>query len=115
MNKAYEMFRVSLGGAVWGSFLGIFAGALLGALYGGFVGDVSLGLDGALLGGGAGCLGGAGYGAVLVAREGSSAKSLDRTTIQKPSTEGEGFTRPKIEVAQEFTEVTPSEIRHLSR
>jgi hypothetical protein len=39
-----------LGGAVWGSLLGILLGAVVGVVYGALVGDISLGLDGAVLG-----------------------------------------------------------------
>ncbi len=73
MTKASLVWRLSLGGAICGSFGGIFVGALLGSLGGGLLGNVSLGLDGALFGGCLGCLGGAIYGAGLGAR--------DRTTL----------------------------------
>jgi hypothetical protein len=69
MNGVQAVLRAALGGAVCGSFVGIFTGGLAGALCGGLVGNVSIGLDGALLGGAAGCLGGAAYGAYLAVRE----------------------------------------------
>jgi hypothetical protein len=62
MNRIRLALRMCLGGAVCGSFLGMFGGGLLGGCYGGLLGNVALGLDGALLGGAAGCLAGAVYG-----------------------------------------------------
>jgi hypothetical protein len=58
-----SMMRMVLGGAVCGSFLGIFSGGVLGGLYGWFCANVSYGLDSALFGGCAGLLCGSLYGA----------------------------------------------------
>jgi hypothetical protein len=55
MSRLGVALRMSLGGAVCGGFLGIFAGGLFGAVVGLFLGNVSIGLDAALL---VGCLGG---------------------------------------------------------
>jgi hypothetical protein len=80
MSKLRTAVRMSLGGAVCGSFLGIFAGGLLGALCGSLVGDTSLGLEGALAGGCVGCLGGAICGAALAARDKSTRGGLRANT-----------------------------------
>jgi hypothetical protein len=43
------VWRAALGGAICGTFLGMFAGGLLGVLGGTFLGNISLGLDGGLV------------------------------------------------------------------
>lgn len=65
MNGRFATLQIVLGGAICGSFLGIFAGALLAAVCGAFMGNFSLGLDGALFGGILGGLGGVVYGAAV--------------------------------------------------
>ena len=78
MSRAVLVFRMSLGGAICGGFLGILAGVACGVVYGAWRGDVSLGLDGALLGGGALAVAGALYGAVLGWAERGSSEPVSR-------------------------------------
>ncbi|MGE3807037.1 MAG: hypothetical protein AB7K24_20425 [Gemmataceae bacterium] len=65
MDRARQILTLSFGGAVWGSFIGIGAGALLGCVYGVLNGNISFSLDGALHGWYIVALCGALYGAVL--------------------------------------------------
>lgn len=81
MNGWWSALRMTLGGIVCGSFLGMFAGGILVALAGALWGDFSLGLDGALVGGGVGCLSGALLGALLAARDSAQCPATSvRTT-----------------------------------
>jgi hypothetical protein len=65
MDRTRQVLTLSFGGAVWGSFIGITAGALLGCVYGVLNGNISFSLDGALHGWYIVALLGALYGAVL--------------------------------------------------
>lgn len=89
--------RVVLGGAVCGSFVGIFAGGVLFALIGGLMGNVSAGLDGALSGGGFGFLAGAVYGLVLAASEdgGEGASPADESGQERGTSDGSPEGREK--------------------
>src|SRR5262245_12562391 len=69
MSKARKAFRLALGGAVCGGFLGIFVGGLLGVVVGWCLGNFSIGLDGALIGWCLCGLGGGIYGGVLAIRD----------------------------------------------
>jgi hypothetical protein len=71
MNGARAVLRMALGGAVCGSFLGIFGGGLVGALVDGCCADVSIGLDAALCGSALGGLGGMLLGMFLAGRPAS--------------------------------------------
>jgi hypothetical protein len=65
MDRARQVLTLSFGGAVWGSFLGIAAGALLGFVYGVANSNIAFTLDGALHGWYVMALLGAVYGAFL--------------------------------------------------
>lgn len=69
MAKARQIVTLSFGGAVWGSLIGIAAGALLGSVYGLLNNNISFSLDGALHGWYIVALVGAIYGAVLGATD----------------------------------------------
>jgi hypothetical protein len=114
MSGLRMILQVSLGGAVFGSFLGIFGGGLLGGLYGLLIGDLSLGIDGALLGGGVGCLGGALYGVFLVIRERRMGNDLSSPTSNaSPQRESEGR-EGRSRMVHGLSE-GPAKTRHLSR
>lgn len=100
MRNRRLVLRMSLGGGIWGSLLGIFAGGILGSVFGWFLADLSLGLDGALLGGGVGCLSGAIYGAVL-------ATGKDSDGGDKPDA------WPRAMVVQGLPPTASPETRHL--
>jgi hypothetical protein len=65
MREAKTGLRAALGGAICGSFLGIFGGGLVGLLGGMLLGNITLGLDGAIAGGAVLALAGAIYGVVF--------------------------------------------------
>jgi hypothetical protein len=86
MNGARAVLQMALGGAVCGSFLGLFAGGLLGAIVDGCCDNVSIGLDAALWGSGVGVLGGTLIGMLLAVRPGvPQEEQLRNTQGEKPA------------------------------
>lgn len=114
MSELRLILQASLGGAVFGSFPGIFGGGLLGGICGLFLGDLSLGLDGALIGGGVGFLGGGLYGIFLAIREKRMGANIRPPSGAAPSPDKpDGLSRPKLLPGR--TEGAPAPSRPLSR
>jgi hypothetical protein len=113
MNRMRLALRMSLGGAVCGSFLGIFTGGLLGGLGGLLLGNMSLGLDGALLTGSAGCLSGAVWGASLAAREGETQISPEPAAADPPGRRKDYDGRPRPPASPQTAGARRAQTRHL--
>jgi hypothetical protein len=82
MNRCRRVLQMSLGGGVFCTFIGMFAGGVLGCIFGCLTGNISLGLDYALIGGGVSFLVGLIGGAGLAIKEGPPLKQFKQGDLE---------------------------------